>query len=128
MVRLSARPPFSHRRKLNPELTQATEELNRSQHEYQSHVQQAYFDVRDQFIAAETSASLLKIYREGLIPQAMATFSAGLSGYETGHQDFETLLGSFLDTLNFDEEYWRTLADHEIAVARIEHLTGVKLR
>jgi outer membrane protein TolC len=128
MLTVSARLPIYRRRKLNPELTQATEELNRSQHEYESHVQQAYFDVRDQFIAAETSAHLLKIYREGLIPQAMATFSAGLSGYETGRQDFETLLASFLDTLNFDEEYWRTLADHEIAVARIEQLTGVTLR
>jgi len=128
MLTVSARLPIYRRRKLNPELTQATEELNRSQHEYESHVQQAYFDVRDQFIAAETSAHLLKIYREGLIPQAMATFSAGLSGYETGRQDFETLLASFLDTLNFDEEYWRTLADHEIALARIEQLTGVTLR
>ncbi|MEP6716776.1 MAG: TolC family protein [Terriglobia bacterium] len=128
MVSFSARLPIYRKRKLNPELTQATEELNQSQREYESHVQQAWFDVRDQYISAETASQLLKIYREGLIPQAMATFRAGLAEYEAGHQDVQALLTSFLDVLQFDEEYWKTVADHETALARIEQLTGVAIQ
>ena len=124
----SARLPIYHRRKLNPEMTQATEELNQSRREYESHVQQAYFDVRDQYISAETASQMLKIYREGLIPQALATFRAGLASYQSGNQDFESLLSAFLDVLNFDEEYWKTLADHETALARLEQLTGVSFQ
>jgi outer membrane protein TolC len=116
------------KRKLDPEMTQAVEELDQSRREYESHVQQAYFEVRDQYIAAETASQELKIYREGLIPQATATFQAGLAGYEAGSQDFESLLSSFLDVLHFDEEYWKTLADHETALARIEQITGVTIR
>ncbi len=57
----------------------------------------------------------------------MATFRACLAAYQSGSQDFESLLSSFLDVLKFDEEYWKTLADHETAVARIEQLTGVTI-
>ena len=127
MLTLSARIPIYRRRKLDPEMGQAVEELNQSRREYESQVQNAYFGIRDQYIAAETATQVLKIYREGLIPQALATYRAGLAAYEAGKQDFETLLSSFLDVLNYDEEYWKTLADHETSLARLEELTGVPL-
>jgi outer membrane protein, heavy metal efflux system len=127
MLSLSARIPIYRRRKLNPEMTQAVEELNRSRREYESQIQTAYFDVRNQYIAAETASQMLKIYREGLIPQALATYQSGLTSYQTGGVDFETLFSSFLDVLNFDGEYWKTLMEHETALARIEQITGVPL-
>ena len=128
MVSFSARLPVYRRRKLNPEMNQAVEELNRSKREYESQVQAAYFEVRSQYISAETASQMLKIYREGLIPQALATYESGLAAYQTGRLDFETLLASFMDVLNFDNEYWKTLADHETALARIEQLTGAAFR
>jgi cobalt-zinc-cadmium efflux system outer membrane protein len=127
MLTFSARLPIYRRRKLNPEMTQAVEELNRSQREYESQVQTAYFDVRNQYIAAQTASQMLKIYREGLIPQALATYQSGLASYQTGSLDFESLFSTFLDVLNFDGEYWKTLMEHETALARIEQVTGVPL-
>ncbi len=127
MLTFSARLPIYRRRKLNPEMTQAVEELNRSQREYESQVQTAYFDVRNEYIAAETASQMLKIYREGLIPQALATYQSGLASYQTGSLDFESLFSTFLDVLNFDGEYWKTLMEHETALARIEQVTGVPL-
>ena len=67
------------------------------------------------------------MYREGLIPQAAGTFKAGVAAYEANRQDFETLLASFLDVLHLDEEYWRTLLDHETALARLEQVAGISL-
>jgi len=127
MLSLSARIPIYRRRKLNPEMTQAVEELNRSRREYESQIQTAYFDVRNQYLAAETASQMLKIYREGLIPQALAAYQSGLTSYQSGGVDFETLFSSFLDVLNFDGEYWKTLMEHETALARIEQITGVPL-
>ncbi|HEV8414704.1 MAG TPA: TolC family protein [Bryobacteraceae bacterium] len=127
MLSVSARIPIYRRRKLNPEMTQAVEELNRSRREYESQIQTAYFDVRNQYIAAETASQMLKIYREGLIPQALAAYQSGLTSYQTGGVDFDTLFSSFLDVLNFDGEYWKTLMEHETALARIEQITGVPL-
>jgi len=127
MLSVGLRIPIHRLRKQQPELAQSVEELNRSRREYEAGVQQAYFGVRDQFVAAQTSSQLLKIYREGLIPQATATFQAALAAYQSNRQDFETLLRSFQDVLNLDIQYWRTLAEHESALAQIERLTGVKL-
>ena len=128
MLTFSAKLPIYRKRKLDPEMTQAVAELNQSRREYESHVQQAYFDVRDQYIAAETASDMLKIYREGLIPQTLATFRAGLTAYQAGNTDSATLISNFLDVLNFDQEYWKTLADHETALAHLEQLTGVAIR
>src|SRR5689334_10331706 len=127
MLSVSARIPIYRRRKLNPQMTQAVEELNRSRREYESQVQTAYFDVRNQYIAAETASKMLTIYREGLIPQALAAYQSGLTSYQSGGVDFETLFSSFLDVLNFDGDYWKTLMEHETALARIEQITGVPL-
>jgi cobalt-zinc-cadmium efflux system outer membrane protein len=127
MLSFSARIPIYRRRKLNPEMNQAVEELNRSRREYESQVQTAYFDIRNQYIAAETASQMLKIYREGLIPQALATYQAGLASYQTGTLDFESLFSTFLDVLGFDGEYWKTLMEHEAALARIEQITGLPL-
>lgn len=127
MLSFNARIPIYRRRKLNPEMNQAVEELNRSRREYESQVQSSYFDVRNQYIAADTASQMLKIYREGLIPQALATYQAGLASYQTGTLDFESLFSSFMDVLNFDGEYWKTLMEHETALARIEQITGVPL-
>jgi cobalt-zinc-cadmium efflux system outer membrane protein len=128
MVSFGARLPIYRRRKLNPEMTQAVEELHRSRREYESQVQSAFFDVRNQYLMAETSSQMLKIYREGLIPQALATYQSGLAAYQTGRLDFESLLSGLKDVLNFDEEYWKALADHETALAKIEQLTAVSFR
>jgi len=128
VLSVSARIPIYRRRRLNPEMTQAVEELERSRREYESQDQSAFFEVRNQYIAAETASQMLKIYREGLIPQALATYQSGLTAYQTGRLDFESLISGFMDVLNFDEEYWKALADHEIALARIEQLTGVSFR
>lgn len=127
MLTFGVKIPIYRRRKQEPELAESIEQLNSSRRLYEAQVQREYFDVQDQFLAARTGAQVLKIYRQGLIPQATATFNAGLAAYQQGREDFETLVDSFLDVLNLDQEYWRTLADHETALARIQELTGVTL-
>lgn len=127
MLTAGARIPIHRIRKQKPEVFQAVEELNSSRHAYEAQVQQTYFEVKDRMLAIDTSAQLLKIYRDGLIPQATAAFQSGLSAYESNREDFESLLSSFLDVLKFDEEYWKTLADHETALAQLERLTGLEL-
>ncbi len=127
MLTLGVRIPVHGSRKQWPEVEQAVEELHRSQHDYEAQIQQAYFDVRDQYLKAETAARVLNIYRQGLIPQAANTFKAGLAAYEVNKEDFETLLNSFLDVLRLDEEYWRNLLEHETAIAELEQITGRNL-
>lgn len=119
--------PIHRSRRQRPEVAEAAEQLNSARRAYEAQVQQTYFEVRDQYLVADSDSKVLKIYREGLIPQAAATFRAGLAAYQSAQEDFQTLLDSFLDVLNLDIEYWRTLAEHETALARLQQLTGVQI-
>src|SRR5499427_5129512 len=109
------------------ELAEAQQNEQRAQRELDSESQRVFSEVQQQFVLATTSAERLKIYSDGLIPQAEATFQSGLAAYQSNRQDFESLLSSFLDALNLDLEYRNELVEHESAFAELEQLTGVDL-
>jgi outer membrane protein TolC len=123
-----ARIPIYRKRKQQPELAQAEIDKTRAQSELEAQSQQLSSTLRQEYIAAEKSAELLKIYRDGLLPQAKAELQAGFAAYQSNRQDFQALLTAFLDVLKLDEEYWQTLSEHETALGRIEELAGVSLR
>ena len=127
-VTLGVRIPIYRGRRQQPELAQAEADQNRAKSEQEAQTQQIAFELREQYLGAEKSAELLKIYREGLIPQARAELQAGMAAYQSDRQDFQALLASFLDVLKLDEEYWQTLSEHETALAQIEAVTGLSLR
>ena len=125
MLTFSVRLPNRGRQKA--ELAEAEQNQERTKQELQSEIQRVLAEVQEQYVMVETSEEQLKIYTDGLIPQANATFQAGLAAYQSNKQDFESLLSSFLDVLNLELDYQNKLVDHESAVARLERLTGVSL-
>jgi len=125
---VGARIPIYRKRKQQPELAQAQIDESRAKSEFEAQSQEVAALLRQQYVAAEKSAELLKIYRDGLLPQATAELQSGFAAYESNRQDFQALLASFLDVLKLDEEYWQTLSEHESALAQIEELTGLSLR
>ena len=128
MLTLGVRIPIYRGRRQQPELAQAEADQSRAKSEHEVQTQQIAFQLRQQFLSAEKSEELLKIYREGLIPQARAGLQAGMTAYQSNRRDFQALLASFLDVLKLDEEYWQTLSEHETALAQIEGVTGLSLR
>lgn len=127
MLSVGVKIPIYRSRRQRPEVAEAAEQLNSARRSYEAQIQQTYFEVRDQYLVADSDSKVLRIYRDGLIPQATATFNAGLAAYQSAQQDFQTLLDSFLDVYNLDVEYWRTLAEHETALATLERLTGIQI-
>src|SRR5579859_7522970 len=128
MVSVGIQVPINRGRKQRPELAQAEANLNRARSEQESQTQQVAFQVRTEFDTVEKTTELLKIYREGLLPQTRVEFQSGLAAYQNNKQDFPALLASFLDVLRLDEEYWQSVADRETALVRLEELTGLSLR
>jgi cobalt-zinc-cadmium efflux system outer membrane protein len=127
MLSFSVRVPIYRSRKQRPELAQAEADLSRSRSEYEVQTQQVAFELQTEYETAQKTAELLKIYREGLLPQARAEFESGVAAYQNNRQDFQGLLASFLDVLQLDEEYWQSAAERETALARLEELTGLSL-
>src|SRR5713101_8522641 len=128
MLSFGVRVPIYRGRKQRPELAQAEAELNRSRSESEVQSQHVAFELRTEYETAQQTSEVLKIHREGLAPQARAGFQAGIAAYQNNRQDFQALLASFLDVLHLDEEYWKSIAERETALARLEQLTGLSLR
>src|SRR5215469_5673725 len=128
MLTFGVRVPIYRGRKQRPELAQAQAELSRSHSELEAQSQQIASELRVQYDTVQKTADLLKIDKEGLLPQARTEFQAGVAAYQNNRQDFQALLASFRDVLHLDEEYWRNIAERETALARLEELTGLSLR
>lgn len=116
-----------HYDKQRAELAQAQAELSRARSDREAQSQQLAAELREQYVIAQQSAELLKINRQGLIPQARTGFQAGLAAYQNSRQDFQSLLSSYLDIFRLEQENLQRLADHETAIARIEQVTGLSL-
>ena len=127
MLSFTARLPIYRGRKQRPELAQAEAALSQSRSEWETQTAKVASELRTNYDTAQRTAELLKIYREGLLPQARAAFESGVAAYQNNRQSFQAVLASFLDALHLDEEYWQSAAERETALAQIEELTGLSL-
>jgi len=124
MLTFGAKVPLYFWRKQTPAIEQAAAEHEAAVTEVRAARLEALAQARAQLLALRTAERMLTIYREGLIPQAETAEAAALSDYRAGRVDFQTLLGAALDLLSARQSYWRTLADHEIAAARLHQIIG----
>ena len=80
MLSFGVKVPIYRNRKQRPELAEAEADLTRSRSEAETQSQQVAFELRNEYDIVQKIADLLKIYREGLLPQARsAFFQAGYS-------------------------------------------------
>jgi outer membrane protein TolC len=126
MLTLNMRLP--RRKRVEAGVAQAAESLEQSRQELDSQVQQQLAEVQKQYIAVTNTAELLKEYQDGLLPQAEAAFRAEQTDYQSGKETFAPVLSSLLDVLTFEHDSQQALLDHEIALSRLETLTGAQLR
>ena len=117
MLTLGAKVPLYFWRKQTPAVEQAALESESARADAASKRLSVMADLQNRVIALRTTQRVLKLYSDGLIPQAEATPSA-LAAYRVNKVDFQTLLSAVTDVLRMKQEYYRTLADHEIAVAK----------
>lgn len=124
MLSLGAKVPLYFWRKQTPAIEQAALEKESVMADSHSKRLAVLSDLQNQLVALRTSSRVLTLYHDGLIPQAEETLSSATAAYRVGKVDFQTLLSSVIDVLRVQEEYFRTLADHEIAVAKIRQTIG----
>lgn len=119
---------FPRKKRVNAEIAEAQEQLTASQRTLDAHLEQQLAQVQQDYVQATSDEELLKEYREGLMPQSDATYSAALSAYASNREEFTHVLTYFTDILALKLEYASTLEDHEITLAHLESLTGATLR
>jgi outer membrane protein, heavy metal efflux system len=123
-LNLGAKVPLYFWRKQTPAIEQAGLEAESAREQTRATQLQASSDAESSLVAMRTAERIMSIYRDGLIPQAETLQASAMSAYRVGKVDFQTLLSSVLDLQNLRQEYYRSLADHEIAIAKIQQVIG----
>ncbi|MFZ0888323.1 MAG: TolC family protein [Candidatus Binataceae bacterium] len=124
MLTLGAKIPLYFWRKQTPAVEQAAFDRDAARNETRARELEIRAEAQSRLIAIETALRVMTLYREGMIPQAEATRAAALSAYRVGKADFQTLISAVIEVLQLNQGYYRALADHEIAVARIQQIIG----
>lgn len=75
----------------------------------------------------ERSRTLLRLYRDAVLPQARATAASARSAYQVGEVDFMTLLDAIMTVNAYREEVLRLAALEGQALADLEMLIGQPL-
>jgi cobalt-zinc-cadmium efflux system outer membrane protein len=124
MLSLGVKVPLYFWRKQTPAIEQAALEKESVMADSYSKRLSVLADLENQGVALRTSDRVLKLYSDGLIPQAEETLTSSTAAYRVGKVDFQSLLSAVVDVLRVKQEYFRTLADHEIAAAKIRQTIG----
>jgi cobalt-zinc-cadmium efflux system outer membrane protein len=124
MATLGIKIPLYFWRKQTPAIEQAALEKESSHAQTYAIKLSVTSLVQNQWIAIQTTQRVLKLYRDGLIPQAEATLKSALATYRVGKVDFQTLLSAEIEVLRLRQQYDRAVADHEIAAAKIYQIIG----
>jgi outer membrane protein, heavy metal efflux system len=111
-------------RKQTPAVEQAALEKDSSRAQAYAVALSVTSQLQNQLIAIRTMDRVINIYSDGLIPQAQAALKSALATYRVGKVDFQTLLSAEIDVLRLRQEYYRAVADHEIAIAKMEQIVG----
>src|SRR5579872_20350 len=124
---LGAKIPLYFWRKQKPAVEQAALERESAHERLRGSKLDAIGEIDRDWISIKTQERVMSLYRDGLLPQARASFESAMASYRTGRVDFQTMLSAAVEQLNMSEEYYRAITDREIAIARIEQMIGENL-
>jgi len=117
--------PFSRRR---AEVTEQAQKIAEARHEYTAATQSIDYRIQEALLAADTAYRLATLYRQTAIPQAQLTLQSSLTGFQNGTADFTSVFMNHIAALEYEMAYHEQMMNHELALAQIEALTGLKLQ
>lgn len=119
--------PVFYKSKQREGVNEATQELLSSERSRENRETLLYFEVKEQYLAAKASDELAKLFSRAVVPQASLALESSLAAYRVGSVDFLNVLDNFTTVLNYEIDYYRELANYQIALARLEPLVGREL-
>jgi outer membrane protein TolC len=127
MATVEVKIPIYYARKQRYALEESYSRLNEAKQNYRSAQQLAIFQVKDQYLAIQSSERILNLYKTTLLPQAQLTVDSAASAYEVGNIDFLSLVTNLTNLISLERQYYDEVARHEEALARLEPIVGKEL-
>jgi outer membrane protein, heavy metal efflux system len=124
---VTANIPVFYRTKQREAVREQTEQLASSQRSKENRQTELSFAVKQQYLLAQSSEQLLKLYSQAIVPQSSLALESSMASYQVGAVDFLTILTNFTVVLDYEVSYYRELANYQMALANLEPLVGVEL-
>jgi outer membrane protein TolC len=113
-----------HRDRLRQEVAEGELRVHAAHQGQQVRRLEASYELRQAYAAAQTAKQMTDLYDQAILPQAELARDSAQSSYSVGNVDFLTVITNYTAIYSYQLDYYRQRADYEIAIARIEGLTG----
>jgi outer membrane protein, heavy metal efflux system len=113
--------------KLKPRVREQQARRAAAQDAYQAAVDRLHAAIKDRYEILQRLADQIKLYGQGIIPQARQAAEASLVAYQAGTLDFASLSQNFIALYNAELKWQEYLKDFETAWAEMEWLVGREL-
>jgi len=124
---VGVRLPLYRRNKQAEAVVQTEYELLAAQRDVESLEVRTLAEVRDLVARTESARLQMRLYAEGLLPQARSALDSAAASYAVGRTEFVTVIEDFLSLLEFEQDYEMQRAGEAAALAALEPLTGIAL-
>lgn len=120
MATAEVKIPVYYARKQRYALEEAYSRLGEAKQTYRAAQQRATYQVKDQYLAIQSSEKMLGLYKTTLMPQAQLTLDAAMAAYEAGSIDFLSLVTNLTTLIGLERQYSDEVFRHEEAIVRLE--------
>ncbi len=113
--------------KLKPRLREQQARRAAAQDAYQTALDRLNSAIKDRYVILQRLDEQIKLYGQGIIPQARQAAETSLAAYQAGTLDFTTLSRNFIALYNAELMLQEYLRDFEATWAELEWLVGQSL-
>ena len=85
------------------------------------------FMVTEDYLKARSAESLIKLYKDKIIPQASLTVESSLANYQVNKTDFLALLADINTHFSYQMAYYKELAELWSSIARLEQNSAMEI-
>ena len=126
-VRGDFKLPIYFWRKQRAGVNEQVSNLSQTRRSYEATDQALHFKITGDYLMAQASAKLMKLYNQTIVPQGSLALESSLSTYETGTVDFLSVLTNFSMVLDYEMNYYDEAFNYALALSRLEEMTGLRL-
>jgi cobalt-zinc-cadmium efflux system outer membrane protein len=127
MAELTMPLPSLNRGRHDGEAKQADAATDVARADLDARTSAVFLEIRQAQIALHSAQSRIKLYRDTLLPQAQANFSASASAYENNRGEFTNLIDSQNLLLDIRTAYYQALAAADASGAQLERSIGMPI-
>jgi outer membrane protein TolC len=126
-VRADVKIPLYFWRKQSAGVNEQSSNLAQARRAYETTDQSLRYRIQDDFLVAQASAKLMKIYAQTVAPQTSLALESSLLAYGEGRVEFLAVISDYIMSFEYAMNYFDEALNYELALTRLEAMTGEPL-